>query len=162
MIILSIASDHRDKNGSLVQAELYQLKCECRFRIYQPLPEYRNTCPHIFVTAKGPHTHPIPIPSKTPPLIRDEVVKLLEDLREDLPDITPRRFLRHPAIKSYLHLKFLKILSPTLSDLHVSLANRSHIRAYISQVKDRCFPAGTGWDGWSTQFYLSSVTQSVL
>jgi hypothetical protein len=74
-------------------------------------------------------------------------MRLLQNLREDLPDITPRRFLRHPAVKSYLHQKFPKIISPTLSDLHVSLANRSHLRAFILQVKEQCFPAGTGWEG---------------
>ncbi|KZP03202.1 hypothetical protein FIBSPDRAFT_905199 [Athelia psychrophila] len=34
-----------------------------------------------------------------------------------------------------------------LADLHVSLANRQHIKSYIIQVQNRCFPHGTGWKG---------------
>lgn len=36
---------------------------------------------------------------------------------------------------------------PTLSDLHVSLANRAHLGAYIEKSKETHFPAGTGWEG---------------
>jgi hypothetical protein len=139
--------DHRDENDNLVQAAMYHLKCTCRFRIFQPLAEYRDACPYIFIISHGSHPHPIPLPSKTPPVIREEIFKWLELLREDLPDITPRRFLRHPTIKSFLHQIFPRIMSPTPSDLHVSLANRSHLRAYILRVKEQCFPAGTGWEG---------------
>lgn len=74
-------------------------------------------------------------------------MNLLETLAEDLPDITPRRFLRHPIVKSYLAATFPTIRAPMLSDLHTSLANRSHLNAYISQVKQKCFPFGTEWQG---------------
>jgi hypothetical protein len=48
---------------------------------------------------------------------------LLQNLRQDLPDMTARRFLRHPAIKSYLYTTFPDLRNPTLSHLHPSLAN---------------------------------------
>jgi hypothetical protein len=97
--------------------------------------------------ASGIHNHPIPLPSKTPPFIRETVFKLLRNLGEDLPDITPRRFLRHPTIKSFLRDRFPDNHLPTLSHLHISLANKDHLKAYINQVKLDSFPQGTGWEG---------------
>ncbi|KAJ7803088.1 hypothetical protein B0H14DRAFT_2184709, partial [Mycena olivaceomarginata] len=58
-----------------------------------------------------------------------------------------RRFLRNPIVKSYLAAKFPLILAPTLSDVHISLANRSHLKAYIDQVRKALFPHGTDWKG---------------
>ncbi|KAJ7237113.1 hypothetical protein C8J57DRAFT_1087798 [Mycena rebaudengoi] len=55
-------------------------------------------------------------------------------LAEDLPDITPRRFIRHPIVQSFLTSKFPFLVCPTLADWHVSLSNRSHIKAYIKQA----------------------------
>ena len=66
----------------------------------------------------------------------------------DLADLTPRRFLRHPLLKNYLREKLLEVPSPTLSDLHVSLANRERLNWYISEAKSLHFPDGTGWQGW--------------
>lgn len=115
--------------------------------MFEPLPEYRGVCPFLLVTSNGAHYHPIPIPRKTPPAIRAEIFQLLENLGEDLPDLTPRSFLRHPTVKSYVLQKLPDVLLPTLSDVHVSLANRSHIKTYIAQAKAQHFPRGTGWEG---------------
>jgi hypothetical protein len=54
---------------------------------------------------------------------------------EDLPDITPRWFIRHPIAQSFLRTKFTLLVCPTLTDWHVSLSNRSHIKAYIKQAR---------------------------
>ncbi|KAJ6559272.1 hypothetical protein B0H10DRAFT_2368910 [Mycena sp. CBHHK59/15] len=116
--------DHRDTNNILIQHPMVHLPCQCTFRIYEPIEEYRDDFPFILVVSKGVHPHPIPLPTKTPPKIRSEVLELLPHFQEDLPDLTPRRFLRHPIVKAYLVLQFPKIQNPMLSDLHISLANR--------------------------------------
>ncbi|KAJ7845948.1 hypothetical protein B0H14DRAFT_2303110, partial [Mycena olivaceomarginata] len=58
-----------------------------------------------------------------------------------------RRFLRHPAVKSYLSTHLPNIRNPTLSHLHPSLANRAHLSAYIARAKNEHFPDGTDWKG---------------
>lgn len=124
------------------------LSCKTKFRIFEPCEDYRDACPYILVTICGKHPHPIPLPQKTPPAVRSKIFQLLERLDEDLPDLTPRKFLRHPIVKSYLRECFPDPLRiPTLIDLHVSLANRAHLDSYITQAKATHFPAGTGWEG---------------
>jgi hypothetical protein len=131
-----------------MQLKMLHMSCRAKFRIFEPVEECRSSCPFIFVISKGPHPHPIPLPQKTPPVIRTELFRLLESLDDDLADLTPRRLLRHPVIKAYLANRFpASSVPPTLSNLHVSLANRSHLRAYINQVKGSRFPHGTGWEG---------------
>ncbi|KAJ7452863.1 hypothetical protein FB451DRAFT_1282292 [Mycena latifolia] len=88
------------------------------------------------------------------PNYQRRVLQLLPRFQEDLPDLTPRRFLRHPITKSYLTGKFPGLLNPTLSDLHISLANRSHLKTFIDQVRKGLFPCGTGWKGKLTSFIL--------
>lgn len=126
------------------------LSCKTKFRIFEPLEEYRQECPYILVTIQGEHPHPIPLPQKTPLVIRSEIFNLLESLEEDLAELTPQRFLRHSTTKAYLHQRFPGDPQPTVIDLHVSLANRAHLGSYIEQAKAKHFPAGTGWEGWSS------------
>ncbi|PPQ84978.1 hypothetical protein CVT25_010531 [Psilocybe cyanescens] len=139
--------DHRDEKQQLAQLKMCRLECKVKVHVYEPLPEYRHSCPWTLVVCRGIHTHPIPIPQKTPPSIRAEVVKLLKSLDNDLADLTPRRFIRHPITKSYLISRFPSVILPSLSSLHISLANRSHLKYYIDEVKQELFPAGTGWEG---------------
>ena len=91
----------------------------------------------------------IPLPSKTPPVLRTEILDLIKTLRHDLPDLTPRRFLRHPAVLAHLRNRFPDVPNPTLGGLHPSLANRDHLRAYITQIQDKLFPHGMDWKGGS-------------
>ncbi|KAF8171212.1 hypothetical protein K438DRAFT_1613266 [Mycena galopus ATCC 62051] len=58
-----------------------------------------------------------------------------------------REFIRHPIVQSFLISKFPLLISPTLADWHVSLSNRSHIRAYIKQALEAVCPFGTDWAG---------------
>lgn len=145
--ILSTGSDHRDAAGSIVRAEMVQLPCTSRIRLYEPLEEYRTACPHVLVICQGAHSHPIPQPLKTPPLIRLQIFNLLSSIGQDLADLTPRRFLRHPSVIAYLRQRLPNIPFPSLSDLHVSLSNRDHLQSYIDLAKARAFPEGTGWEG---------------
>jgi len=146
------AFDHRDPDFHLVQPEMTVLTCTCKFRIFEPIEEFRQVCPYVLVTIQGPHTHPIPLPTKTLTNVKEKIFGLLDNLAEDLADMTPRRFIRHPTVKAYLRTMFEGVPCPTLSDLHISLANRSHLDAYILQAKEIYFPSGTGWKGvisWS-------------
>ncbi|KAF8145358.1 hypothetical protein K438DRAFT_1630265 [Mycena galopus ATCC 62051] len=143
--------DHRNDSGLLVQPLMERLSCAVKIRVIEPLEEYRQDCPYVaftnsLITSDGPHTHPIPLPTKKPPTIRSEVFELLEKLGDDIPDITARGFLRHPVVKAFLRKRFPHNPNPTLSHLHTSLANRSRLKAYIKQFKFVHCPHGTGWD----------------
>ncbi|KAF9235498.1 hypothetical protein BU15DRAFT_51338 [Melanogaster broomeanus] len=61
--------------------------------------------------------------------------------------MTPRRFLRHLTVLSFLRRECPNIPNPTLANLHISLANRDHLWSYIMQVQKSKFPLGTGWQG---------------
>ncbi|KAJ7816218.1 hypothetical protein B0H14DRAFT_2374732, partial [Mycena olivaceomarginata] len=49
--------------------------------------------------------------------------------------------------KQFSSQAFPRLPNPTLLDLHSSLGNRDHIRAYILQAQNSIFPEGTGWEG---------------
>jgi len=131
-----------------------RLSCKSNVRIYEPLENYQSVCPRVLVVCQGAHTHPIPQPLKTPPLIRLEIFKLLAVLGQDLADLTPRRFLRHPTVCAYLRQRLPCIALPSISDLHVSLSNRDHLRVYIDQAKQKAFPEGTSWEGTYLYHFL--------
>ena len=142
------AYDHRANNSDiLIEPEMMCLSCDVKFRIFEPLLAYCKSCPYVLVISHGAHPHPIPLPNRTPPVLRSEIQRILGTLKDDLADLTPRRFLQHPILKAYLCSQFPEIPAPTLCHLHVSLANRSHLRSYINVAKQEIFPAGTGWEG---------------
>ncbi|KAJ6528652.1 hypothetical protein DFH09DRAFT_1413445 [Mycena vulgaris] len=138
---------HRDETKNLIQPLMKRLKCLSKFRIFEPKEEYRRECPFVLIVTSGAHPHPVPLPTKTPPKIRAKLMEILGTLAEDLPDITPRRFIRHPIVQSFLTSKFPFLVCPTLADWHVSLSNRSHLKAYIKQAIESHCPFGTGWAG---------------
>ncbi|KAK7015317.1 hypothetical protein R3P38DRAFT_2637341 [Favolaschia claudopus] len=139
---------HREKASLyLVQPLLERMTCPSKFRVYEPIPAARSECPFILIVTSNAHEHPVPLPTKTPAHIRSKLMDLLKDTDDDLPDLTPRRFLRHPILKAFLLKALPSVLNPTLADWHVSLANRSHIKAYIKQARQIHYPFGTGWNG---------------
>lgn len=154
LTIQIIACEHRDEEGRSVISEMTHLPCQSLVRVYEPLEGYRVKCPKILVVCYGEHSHPIPLPSKTPPTVRAGILKLLQTLDHDLPDLTPRHLLRHSAVSSYLPQHFPDIQEPTLSDVHVSLANKEHLRTFITQAKELYCPLGTGWEGSSYSEFL--------
>lgn len=123
------------------------MPCESKFRIFEPIEEYRVHCPRILVICHGEHPHPIPLPTHTPRHVQKLLAQLLESIASDLPDLTPRRFLRHPSTQSFLKNMFPKHPCPTLIDLHPSLANKDHLRVFILKAQAIHFPDGTGWEG---------------
>ncbi|KAJ3849802.1 hypothetical protein EV368DRAFT_46593 [Lentinula lateritia] len=124
---LVCAWSHRDGEGSLKQPKLELMPCSCTFREFIPVEEFRDACPYILIISKGPHSHPVPFPEKTPVSVKVELDQLLRKLDQDLADIAPRSFLRHPVVQSYL--------------------STNHLKVYIESAKRSCFPAGTGWKG---------------
>ena len=141
------ACEHRDHDSNLVLAEMTHIRCRSTFWCFEPLEEYRRVCPQFLIVCRGEHTHPIPLPTKTPPTIRVEIFDLLKSLDQDLANLTPRRFLWHSVTAAHLQQWFPTIEKLNLADLHVSLANHEHVRTYILQVQKQCFPFGTGWKG---------------
>ncbi|KAG6818895.1 hypothetical protein H0H93_000513 [Arthromyces matolae] len=134
-------------NGILELAMMQHLECSSKFRVFEPLESHRNSCRKVLVVCSGRHYHPYPLLTRTPPRIHDEILSILKNITHDLPDLTPRRFLRHPVTTAYLRSRFPQQEMPTLVDLHPSLANRDHLRSYISKAQTACFPHGTGWEG---------------
>ncbi|KAJ7711771.1 hypothetical protein B0H16DRAFT_1480052 [Mycena metata] len=139
--------DHREEDGALIQPIMVRLKCKVKFRMFQPLEQFRWDCPFVLITSSGSHTHPIPLPTKTPPTVRSQVFQLLETLEENIPDMTPCRFLCSPVVKAFLSSTFPHAANPTLTDLHIPLGNKSHLKAYIKQAKEFHCPFGMEWNG---------------
>lgn len=151
-----VAQLHRAREtGELRQPLLERMQCTVSFRLFEPLEQYRVKCPWVLVVVKGVHEHPIPLPQTTPFQLRDALFTLFHRLGHELADLTPRRFLRHPVLIAFLHEQLPGIQTPVLSDLHVSLANRTHLKVYIDQAKALWFPHGTGYQG--TGFVLSVI-----
>ncbi|KAJ3906921.1 hypothetical protein F5879DRAFT_897100 [Lentinula edodes] len=145
---LTCTWNHRHHaDGDLKQPALVSMECRCTFREYEPLEDYRASCPYILITSKGPHSHPIPLPQKTPRKAKLVLESLFEKMEVELADLTPRKFLRHPITQCYLSSHFPMLRNPMLSDLHISLSNRSHLKVYIEHAKKARFPEGTGWKG---------------
>lgn len=160
--LTGLARDHRDHAGHLSQLKMKHMPCKATYHLYEPLSQYRESCPWSLVVCRGNHPHPIPIPHKTPVHVQRELRQILESLDDDLADLTPRRFLRHPILKTYLSSHFPLIQNPTLCDLHVSLANRSHVKYYIDRMKSDLFPCGTGWEGQQIESQLEVYRSSYL
>ncbi|KAF8152705.1 hypothetical protein K438DRAFT_2079307 [Mycena galopus ATCC 62051] len=118
---------HCDSNGALVQPVLDRLPCSSKFRVYQPVEEVRESCPFILIVTTGDHPHPVPLPIKTPPQVRSKIMSLLDEMADDLADLTPRRFLRHPIVKAFLIEKL-----PS---------------SYIKHARGLHYPFGTDWAG---------------
>ncbi|KAI0041139.1 hypothetical protein FA95DRAFT_1473123, partial [Auriscalpium vulgare] len=117
----------RDDSGQILPIAMVALECASRFHMYEPIPEHRSGCPFALVVCSGQHTHPIPLPIKTPPLIRREIASLLYSMGNDLAEATPRKLLRHPSVQAYLRQRL-----PA---------------SYIRHAKAEAFPLGTGWKG---------------
>ncbi|KAJ6517162.1 hypothetical protein C8R47DRAFT_960350 [Mycena vitilis] len=136
--------EHR-VDGRLAAQQLCHLDCDVKFRLWFPTDKTR--CPYVLVTSFGTHRHPIPLPEKTPQRAHLHITRLLRSMRHDLPDMTARRFLRHPTVGSFLAQLFPDLANPTLATLHPSLANRAHLGAYVALARREHFPKGTDWEG---------------
>ncbi|KAJ3827330.1 hypothetical protein F5880DRAFT_1474690 [Lentinula raphanica] len=68
------------------------------------------------------------------------------------------KFIRHPIVQSYLTSRFPLLQNPMLSDVHISLSNQSHLKAYLDRAKKVHFPEGTGWTGKLQKLVLALLT----
>ncbi|KAJ4463942.1 hypothetical protein C8R41DRAFT_898717 [Lentinula lateritia] len=85
---LTCTWDHRDQeDGSLKQPNLISTGCHCTFREYEPLEEYRSSCPYLLITSRGSHSHLIPLPQKTPTKVKLELESLFEKMEVELADL---------------------------------------------------------------------------
>ncbi|TDL21177.1 hypothetical protein BD410DRAFT_724512 [Rickenella mellea] len=145
--LTSCPCPHRseDRPGELVRGTMTVQSCSARFQIFTPYD--LQACPRIALITSGCHYHPIPLPTRTPPSVEKIVGDLLLAIGPDLSDMTPRRFMRHPVVRTKLRQLMPTLNSPTLTDLHVSLVNKDHLRVIIDRVKGLHFPFGTDWQG---------------
>ncbi|KIJ33839.1 hypothetical protein M422DRAFT_182788 [Sphaerobolus stellatus SS14] len=140
-------ADHRDEEGNLTTLQLERTFCNSRLLLYIPTEDFISVCPYILVVCVGPHEHPIPIPSKTPPTIKEQVLDMVRRMDLDIADATPRRMMRHPAVYTRIRELCPDMENPTLIDIHPSLANKDHLRVYVNQIKSDIYPEGTDWNG---------------
>ncbi|KAF9014841.1 hypothetical protein BDZ89DRAFT_1046255, partial [Hymenopellis radicata] len=89
---------HRNEDGILCQPVMKKLDCKVTVRVVEPYPEYRHAFPYALLIVRGIHRHPIPLPQKTPPIIRREIHEILEGMGTNIADMTVRGFLRHPTV----------------------------------------------------------------
>ncbi|KZP33349.1 hypothetical protein FIBSPDRAFT_718116, partial [Athelia psychrophila] len=140
---------HRGADGVLEQGILrrWSNNCPTTYDIY--VPQDLSTCPEIIVVSSHPHSHPPPLPVKTPGVFVVLLRSLLLELNWKLADATPRRILLDSAFMAGLRRKMAWTgrRDPVLSDLHPSLCNLDHIRRYINTLRLEHFPAGTGFEG---------------
>ncbi|KAJ3819979.1 hypothetical protein F5880DRAFT_1488795 [Lentinula raphanica] len=155
-------NQHRLSNGSMLMTEMCTLPCKSTFHVYEPLPEYRTRCLKVLVLCSGQHSHPIPASTKTPPDVRSDILHMLcTSMLSELPDMTPRRFLRHPVARAFIRQKVPFLDQPLLSDVHPSLNNGDHLRSYITQAQQSMFPAGTGWEGLLRLKEIQDIGRSI-
>ncbi|KIJ26158.1 hypothetical protein M422DRAFT_272789 [Sphaerobolus stellatus SS14] len=136
---------HRYEDGTLKRGILeHSDQCTARFEVYYPNEAALN--PWIIMVCQHPHTHPDPRPTRTPQIIEDSFISLLETLRWRLADATSRRIILDAAFMTGLQniLGWQGVLDP-LSDLHPSLGN--HTARLINKLQSEHFPHGTGFKG---------------
>ncbi|KAJ3722643.1 hypothetical protein C8R42DRAFT_580560 [Lentinula raphanica] len=162
-VCIDCPQQHRACDGTMYMTEMITLSCHCIFHIYEPLPDFCRQCPKVLVICSGEHTHPIPASTKTPPELRATILDLLcTSMVKELPEMTPRQFLRHPVVQDFIRSQVPFIRQPQLSDVHPSLNNNDHLRAYISQAQKVVFPAGTGWEGKQHCVYSLTSVHSLM
>lgn len=144
-----VAEWHRYPSGMLERGELRRnRKCNVTFEIYTP-NVISDAQSQVLIVCRNAHTHPLPAPTKTPPIYKSILHKLLLDLKWKLADATPRRALLDTGFMASLRsqLGWPHDRNPVLSDLHPSLANDDHVKRIILDLRDTHFPSGTGFEG---------------
>ncbi|KAG1862305.1 hypothetical protein F4604DRAFT_1657854 [Suillus subluteus] len=142
---------HRQADGTLKQGVLRKWghNCVASFDIY--VPEDLFACPRILVLCTNPHSHPPPLPVKTPPPLIDVFHGLVSLMKWKLADATPRRIYLDTAFVEGLHQvldwQFPDGRDAMLQDLHPSLANLDHVRRLINLTRSTKYPSGTGFEG---------------
>jgi hypothetical protein len=139
---------HRYPDCTLARGTLstWVTKCPSTFHIYTP--QDLEACPRAIILCRNSHLHAPPAPVKTPPPLITELNKLLSDMGWRLADATPWRLMLDTVFVHGLRniLGWESDRTPSLSDLHPSLANFDHLRRLINTVRIEKFPHGTGFE----------------
>ncbi|KAI0054384.1 hypothetical protein BV25DRAFT_1949705 [Artomyces pyxidatus] len=141
---------HRSKDGILMKGELDQATiCSAVFDIYIPHEDYRVLCPFVVISCRNPHSHPPPVPTKTPRPILDALFSMLEAMQWRLADATPRKIMLDTGFVLGLrqHLAWNMTRDPSLCDLHPSLGNQDHVTRIIDSLRKVRYPSGTDFAG---------------
>ncbi|KAG1760684.1 hypothetical protein EV702DRAFT_1053394 [Suillus placidus] len=140
---------HRNSAGILERGYLlkWEHDCQSKFDIFVPVDLV--AVPRIVIMCRNPHSHPPPAPIKTPPPLVDLFRLLLLDMDWELADATPRRILCDSGFMQGLctALGWTSDCSPSLADLHPSLANLDHVHRLIYKFRRDKYPMGTGFQG---------------
>ncbi|KAJ7587912.1 hypothetical protein C8J56DRAFT_1049975 [Mycena floridula] len=143
---VNCAGQHRQADGALLMTELSHLPCDSYFQIYQPWEAACSECPRILVVCLGHHKHPIPIPDTTPEQIQRNLMSFLQNM-DDLPNMTARRLIHHPAAQVWLRQHLPHIPHPVFVQIHPSLGNMDHLHNIVKTAKKAIYPHGTDWAG---------------
>ncbi|KAG2045848.1 hypothetical protein BDR06DRAFT_985730 [Suillus hirtellus] len=140
---------HRNSAGMLERGRLlkWEHNCQSKFDIFVPVNLV--AVPHITIVCRNPHSHPPPAPIKTPPPLVDLFRSLLMDMDWELADATPRHILCDSGFMRGLCMALGWTLdrSPSLADLHPSLANLDHVHRLMYKFHCDKYPMGTGFQG---------------
>jgi len=136
--------------------------CSATFQIF--VPHDITACSRIVILCRNPHSHPPPVPGKTPPALKGIFFDLLSLLKWKLADTTPCRIFLDTAFIEGLQqaLSWDPVhygRNVTLPDLHPSFANLDHMRRLINTMRKDYYPRGTGYDGmyYFTHFNIANA-----
>ncbi|KZP27764.1 hypothetical protein FIBSPDRAFT_730391 [Athelia psychrophila] len=147
----SLSNWHREADNILKRGVLRRWSHDCTTTYDIYVPHNLFDCPQVVIVSRNPHSHPPPLPIKTPTALVAVLKSLLVSLDWKLADATPRRIVLDSAFVAGLReqLDWTGLRDPVLSDLHPSLGNLDHVRRYITALHMEHFPAGTGLAGAS-------------
>jgi hypothetical protein len=125
----------------------WEHNCQSKFDIFVAVDLV--TVPRIAIVCRNPHSHPPPAQIKTPPPLVDLFRSLLMDMDWELADATPRHILCDSGFMRGLctALGWTLDRSPTLADLHPSLANIDHVHRLMYKFRRDKYPMGTSFQG---------------
>ncbi|KAG2742423.1 hypothetical protein P692DRAFT_20821992 [Suillus brevipes Sb2] len=140
---------HRNSAGMLERGRLLKWEHDCQSQLNIYVPVDLIAVPHIAIMCRNPHSHPPPAPIKTPILLVDLFRSLLMDMDWELADATPRRILCDSGFMRGLRtaLGWTLDRSPTLADLHPSLANLDHVHRLMYKFCRDKYPMWTDFQG---------------
>lgn len=140
---------HRRLNGRLDRGELQVQRCPVIFEFFYAMDtEERRKHPFVILVCRNKHSHSPPSPLKTPPRELAKLQTLLLHMKWSLAEATPRKILNDSGFMMGLRqiMNWECEREPSLSDLHPSLANSSHVQRIIDALRKRYFYNGNGFE----------------
>ena len=104
-------------------------KCQTIYDIF--VPNNLADCPQVVVVSRNPHSHPPPLPVKTPFSLVQLFQSLLLQLKWKLADATPRRIMLDSGFMQGFRQAIGwmdRHCDPSLQLLHPSFGNLDHVR----------------------------------